>query len=100
MCHIRRAALSDNTSDILKELHKTGYPTEIIAAAVMKRRGWAVVHNPTYVDDIEHRGREYDIHAGRVYNDGPIQLGVFLAAECKKSEKPWVFFTTDRDPEG
>lgn len=91
--------MGNQVSDILDELRKTGYPTEIIASSVLRNRGWAVVHNPTYMDDVENRSREFDVQAGRILDGGPINLGIFLLIECKKSEKPWVFFTTERDPE-
>ena len=83
---------------ILDELNKTGYPTEIVSASIMQRRAWGVIHNPSYFDDSEGRSREFDI---RAFRQKPVKswgessaVGVYLITECKKSEKPWVFFTT------
>lgn len=83
---------------ILDEIRKTGYPTEIISATLMQQRGWGVLHNLSYLDDVEGRSREFDVRAYRSWAiKGPTQtfvIGAFLIAECKKSDKPWVFFTT------
>jgi hypothetical protein len=85
-------------SNILDELFKTGYPTEIVSAEIMQKKGWGVLHNPSYLDDTEKISREYDIRAFRswkyVLPGGDQFIGVYLLVECKKSEKPWVFFST------
>ena len=84
--------------NILRELQKTGYPTEIVSASIMQQRGWTVIHNPSYRDDREGIGREFDIRAYRSWSfdtaGGEFAVGVYLITECKKSEKPWVFFAT------
>jgi hypothetical protein len=85
--------------DILHELEKTGYPTEVVSSSILQQHGWGVTHNPSYRDDLEGGNREYDI---RVYKSWKYSiskednkpLDVFLLIECKKSEQPWVFFTT------
>jgi hypothetical protein len=86
---------------ILDELDKTGYPTEIVSAAVMLRRAWHVIHNPSYLDEDEGDSREYDLYASKSW---PLRepyhqfnIAVYLLAECKKSEKPWVFFCTPEE---
>jgi hypothetical protein len=85
---------------ILSDIKKTGFPTEIVCSGVIQQDGWGVTHNPSYLDDIESRSREYDIRAFKSWPVNSLEsidraLGVFLLIECKKSEKPWVFFTTD-----
>jgi hypothetical protein len=84
--------------NILEELQKTGYPTEIISASLMQQRKWGVIHNPSYLDDSEGRSREFDIRAYQqkrfTLSNKVFNVGLFLITECKKSEKPWVFFTT------
>lgn len=86
---------------IREDLEKTGYPTEIVTAAVMQSHGWFVLHNPSYLDDTEKRSREFDIRAYRTIwkeiEDQKYSFGFYLITECKKSVNPWVFFTT---PEG
>jgi len=83
---------------IIEDIQKTGYPTEITAASIMQANGWSVVHTPSFWDQEEQKSREIDIQA---YRQWPTQsknwtMGVYLIAECKKSEKPWVFFYNRR----
>jgi hypothetical protein len=90
--------MSSLEDKILKELAMTGFPTEIVSAGIMQGREWFVVHNPSYVDDTEPRSREFDIQGYREkakqIGEKRYEIGIYLIAECKKSEKPWVFFTT------
>lgn len=83
---------------ILKELAKTGYPTEILAARELQSDDWGIIHNPAYIDERDHASREYDIRAFKRWEvqsaTTEFYIGVSLLVECKKSEKPWVFFTT------
>jgi hypothetical protein len=84
---------------IQEDLQKTGYPTEIVSASIMQQRGWHVLHNPSYLDDTEYKNREFDIWAVRTLQiEKPfadiLSVSVCLITECKKSDKPWVFFTT------
>lgn len=86
---------------VLQELQKTGFPTEIVSASVMQKHGWHVLHNPSYLDDSDGRSREFDIRAYRNEEfEAPgnrFSVGIYLMTECKKSEKPWVFFTTTEE---
>jgi hypothetical protein len=84
---------------ILKDIGKTGYPLEIRASLVLEAQDWIVTHNPTYVDVEERKAREVDINAVRAWRaqmPGPVPhiLLCSLFLECKKSDKPWVFFMT------
>lgn len=85
---------------ILEELRKTGFPTEIISARVMEMYGWAVLHSLSYLDEAEGRSREFDIRAFQKWpvhhggDAGHFDVNVYLITECKRSDKPWVFFTT------
>ena len=86
--------------NIIEELVKTGFPTEIVSASIMQGRGWFVLHNPSYFDSDASKSREFDIRAYRQERKeisgtpGFAAAGIYLVTECKKSEKPWVFFTT------
>jgi hypothetical protein len=84
---------------IIEDIAKTGYPLEIRASLVLQAQGWVVTHNPAYFDPEEHKGREVDINASKgwqVPRPGPMKdmLLCSLFVECKKSDKPWVFFLT------
>jgi hypothetical protein len=85
---------------ILDELQKTGYPTEISSASVMQKNEWSILHNPSFWDKEEKQSREFDIRAYKDWKNPTedTNIGVFLITECKKSDKPWVFFTTNEDP--
>jgi hypothetical protein len=86
---------------IIEELVKTGFPTEIVSASVMQERGWYVLLNPSYFDVDEGKSREFDIRAFKRKTEDHLNkeysVGIYLVTECKKSEKPWVFFTTPED---
>jgi hypothetical protein len=83
---------------IIDEIEKTGFPTEIRCASILEQKGWGILHNPSYIDDIENISREFDIRAYKKWSysvaSDQYGIGVYLIIECKKSEKPWVFFTT------
>ncbi|MGH8066352.1 MAG: hypothetical protein ACRERE_14175 [Candidatus Entotheonellia bacterium] len=61
---------------VLKDIEKTGYPTEIISASVLQHRGWEVTHNPSYWDEDEGKSREFDILAFREKKIQNIHLGI------------------------
>lgn len=84
---------------IILDLQKTGYPTEITTASFLQERDWYVIHKPSFWDNEEQKSREFDIRGYREWksNSEKLSIGAFLITECKKSEKPWVFFAT---PEG
>ena len=99
---------------IIKEIEKTGYPTEMQSASKMINDGWIVIHNPSFLDKDEGTCREFDIEAVKTtkikvekdiipsgYTPAQeleikkglfVYSGVRLICECKKSVKPWVFF--------
>jgi len=101
---------------IIKEIEKTGYPTELQSASKMISNGWNVFHNPSYLDKNEDKSREFDIEAIKT-NEFEFRLSrleaaytpeqelaskkivkfgtsVRLLCECKKSDNPWVFFVS------
>jgi hypothetical protein len=90
--------MPDLETSILEELKRTGFPTEIMSATVMQGRGWLVMHNPSYFDVDESKSREFDIRAYRqkseAVRDQNYVVSIYLVTEYKKSDKPWVFFTT------
>jgi hypothetical protein len=70
---------------------------EYATAEIFQRHGFGVLQG-SYVDDRETgKRREVDVEAWKVVEwkkRGPIRVD--CVAECKKSSKPWVFFTTER----
>jgi hypothetical protein len=102
---------------IKEEIVKTGYPTEMQSASKMITDGWAVYHNPSFLDKDEGTCREFDIEAikTRVVKVQPsplvlartpeqtlaLEKGIYfstnirLICECKKSVDPWIFFVSE-----
>lgn len=90
---------------ILSYLKDTGYPLELEAASALESLGWSVSTSPIYLDPDEGKYREYDVSGVRVWrvdSSSPIDPTVLLSGhafayvlcvECKRSGKPWVFFT-------
>jgi hypothetical protein len=88
--------------NIIKELKDSGYPLEIEATLVLESKGWNVLNQEGYLDIEENKWRTIDILASKnmdlssssVYK----RLHFSLAIECKKLEKPWVFWTREKKP--
>ena len=85
---------SDLSAKIIGDIKKTGYPTELRASRLIQETGWFIEQNPSYLDENDHTSREYDIYAyrGDWGSKGSIHLGNYLLIECKREDKPWVFF--------
>jgi len=88
--------------NIIKELKDSGYPLEIEATLVLESKGWNVLNQEGYLDIEENKWRTIDILASKNI-DLPSssvckQLHFSLAIECKKLEKPWVFWTREKKP--
>jgi hypothetical protein len=84
---------------IKEDVQLTGFPTEIVSASRMLQRAWHVGHNPSFLDEDENKNREFDIWATKdkdvaQFPVNGLLLSICLLAECKKSNYPWVFFTT------
>jgi hypothetical protein len=63
----------------------------------LKEHGWSVRNQVYYMDKDEEKARSVDIVAHKAFfeNFGPYdRLNISLVIECKKSVKPWVFFTS------
>lgn len=100
--------MSGNADTIEKKVKaavkKTGLPTEIKATEILKRNNWIVFNEYPYIDKENNRVRTLDIQAlkGAVQaSEGGLKTvgeltenisDVELYIECKKSEKPWVFY--------
>jgi hypothetical protein len=98
------STMSDENSierSIRDDIISTGFPTEIVAASVMQSKGWGIIHNPSYWDESGEVSREFDIRAYKrssfKHASEDYAVGVYLIVECKKSEKPWVFFATPEE---
>ena len=60
--------------------------------------GWSARHGMTFEDKDENRSREIDIVATKVeyLKEFGFRLVFYLVIEVKKSERPWIVFTTNQ----
>jgi len=80
----------------------TGLPTEIAATKILTENHWSVENEYPYVDVENGRVRTLDIRASmpipKKSDSSPMRfhspdaLNCELYIECKKSDKPWVFY--------
>lgn len=81
-------------------LEKQGYPLEMHTAAAFKRAGFQVTIADFYEDVEEGKSREIDVTAARFSSlDRDVFLQVCIRVECKRSDKPWVLFASEAQPE-
>ncbi|XHH08171.1 MAG: hypothetical protein ACFCUE_11435 [Candidatus Bathyarchaeia archaeon] len=95
---------------VKEAIEKTGLPTEIRATKTLVDNGWRVQNEFPYVDMENQKIRTLDIKAVNIFskespkNSSEIfpknDIDCELFIECKKSDKPWVFYLdtlTNRD---
>jgi len=83
---------------VKKDIQKSGFPLEIEVTSVLKSFGWEVVNQGFYLDELENKPRTIDMLATKFPKTTATKYftnaNVHLIIECKKSEKPWLFYTT------
>ena len=89
---------------IIDDLQKTGFPLEVLIATELENNKWIVYNSSLYRDDETPKSRELDIHAvnvdfsfaNRIHRKmregNENKLISHLIIQCKKTDKPWVFF--------
>lgn len=90
---------NDLLKKIQEEIEKSGYPTELITNKKFQSKFWETTENAYYIDRDENKGREIDLKAykNKISDDlKKIYVWSKLSVEIKKSEKPWVIFTSDK----
>ena len=85
---------------IKEDIRKSGFPVEIEVSEVLKRHEWRVLNQECYFDPDERKIRTIDIAAyvadhSQIGDYKPFHVSLFI--ECKRSSKPWVFWTTEKD---
>ncbi|MCX6764544.1 MAG: hypothetical protein NTU58_02440 [Candidatus Nealsonbacteria bacterium] len=90
--------------EIIKDLEKTGFPLEVFVASELEKKDWMVYNGYLYIDEETGQSRELDLHGVKVdlcYANNIIEkvdignankLVSHLVVQCKKSDKPWIFF--------
>lgn len=80
---------------IASDIKGSGFPLEIETGSFLSNRGWNVAHQALFRDADENKSRNIDIIARKLV-ERPFgrfsRLNYTLICECKKSEKPWVFY--------
>jgi hypothetical protein len=77
---------------VLSWLETQGYDTEMKAAMALRSAGLDVLQSPYYQDPETKISREIDIVSRLTDQIGLITL--YSVIECKKSQKPWIAFTS------
>jgi hypothetical protein len=87
---------------IKEDLKKSGFPTEIQVSSILVKHGWDVENQAYYLDPEENKERTVDVVAHKAFFERMGKHDRFnfsLIIECKKSEKPWVFYSSSRKSE-
>jgi hypothetical protein len=87
---------------IIEGMKKTGFSLEILAGSQFSNRGWSVRHQSIYHDVDENKSRYSDFIAHKVIDREKgfslfKRLNWTVIAECKKSDKPWIFYSPPSD---
>jgi hypothetical protein len=86
---------------IIKDIQKSGLPLEIKMSSILGADGWAVHNQEGYLDADENKWRTIDIMAHKsieIPNSSAYsKLHFSLIIECKKSDKPWVFYVREKE---
>jgi hypothetical protein len=83
--------MSDIIPNIKKSIQLSGYPLEQRVGNLLLKEGWHSFHSNNYTDLSTGVERELDILAYKIINERRIELRI----SCKRSIKPWIFFTED-----
>ncbi len=89
MSEKKKLSISDK---VLKELKKTGLPTEMKVNDILTKKSWDVYHNEPYIDPESKKVRTIDFRAEKIFPFKPEDRPVQLFIECKKGSASWVFF--------
>lgn len=79
---------------------QSGFPLEHYIGNVLRKKGWRIITNRYYIDDLKNIEREIDILAYKIHTDEEEKIKYYtcLIISCKKSDKyTWCFLTRDAD---
>lgn len=91
--------------NIKEDLEKSGFGSELKALRIFENHGFHVLSGASFFDRDEEKVREIDISANMSkvikFEDTKYDYYIFnrlyLCAEVKKSEKPWVVFKSNHE---
>lgn len=82
----------------LKGIRATGFELEFLVSKSLMSKGWTVINNKYYIDDVQGSSREIDILAYKVTKKDNIQIYTVLIISCKKSsENTWALLAKDKN---
>ena len=85
----------DEAKTIMRNLEKAGFPLEVECTEILREDRWDVSNQVAFIDPDENKYRSVDLVASRlIFRKEIIDLNVELVVECKKSDKPWLFYTS------
>jgi hypothetical protein len=92
--------LSSIEEKIAADIEKSGFPVEATSGAAFTKGSWRVAHQMVFQDPEERKSRAIDVLAIKDLTPAPgpfKQLTIWALVECKKSNKPWVFYAPSTD---
>lgn len=94
--------MTELENSIIEGMKKTGYSLEILTGSRLSNRGWTVRHQSIFHDEDENKSRYVDLIAYKAIErekgfERFKRLNWTVIAECKKSEKPWIFYCPPSD---
>jgi hypothetical protein len=88
----------DEIEKIKADMEIQGFPLEVNTSKILEAHGWEVTNQSSFLDAEIGRNRTLDIIAEKnVVLDSKWTFDIWLCVECKKSNKPWVFYSTNLD---
>lgn len=96
----RDQGVSGLAPKIRQDLDRSGFPLEIEVGSKFSNGSWKVTHQPVFRDEDENRSRYTDIAATKTVSEAFLdfsRLTVRVVCECKRSNKPWIFYTPPSD---
>lgn len=83
-------------SNYIEGIKNTGFILEHQIVTSLQNKGWSIISNKYYEDDLQYTVREIDIVAYKVSLIDDVYIYTSLIISCKKSEKnAWVFLSRD-----
>jgi len=82
----------------LAGIKRTGFELEHKVAMAFKRKGWSVVSNKHYLDDVDEKAREIDLLVYKVESAAHFRVFTSLLVSCKASvDRVWALLARDPD---
>lgn len=93
---MKEKSIQDIEKKIREDIEKTGFVSELKVVSTLLENKWHPEHSYTYEDKDENISREIDVITYKPITDKNCTVGINLIIEIKKSESPWVVFTTQK----